>query len=141
MITFPLFTELEKHRDEANENFHRNIRPQLVERLNIRPQLVERLKAFGFVSISEDVTGIMQLQEQSTQNKYVLAIRKYEITIHFQHVKTGEQLLICSISNFELSAHVILDIIIDSIDSWLQYGELYDYKAAQNLTERAKKRR
>ena len=38
MITFPLFTELEKHRDEANENFHRNI----------RPQLVERLKAFGF---------------------------------------------------------------------------------------------
>ena len=109
MITFPLFTELEKHRDEANENFHRNI----------RPQLVERLKAFGFESISEDVTGIMQLQEQSTQNKYVLAIRKYEITIHFQHVKTGEQLLICSISNFELSAHVILDIIIDSIDSWL----------------------
>ena len=84
MITFPLFTELEKHRDEANENFHRNI----------RPQLVERLKAFGFESISEDVTGIMQLQEQSTQNKYVLAIRKYEITIHFQHVKTGEQLLI-----------------------------------------------
>jgi len=131
MITFPLFTELEKHRDEANENFHRNI----------RPQLVERLKAFGFASISEDVTGIMQLQEKSTQNKYVLAISKYEITIHFQHVKTGEQLLICSISNFELSAHVILDIIIDSIDSWLQYGEIYDYKAAQNLTERAKKRR
>ena len=58
-----------------------------------------------------------------------------------QTVKTGEQLLICSISNFELSAHVILDIIIDSIDSWLQYGELYDYKDAQNLTERAKKRR
>ena len=54
MITFPLFTELEKHRDEANENFHRNI----------RPQLVERLKTFGFVSISEDVTGLMQLQEQ-----------------------------------------------------------------------------
>ena len=46
IITFPLFTELEKHRDEANENFHRNI----------RPQLVEWLKAFGFASISEDIS-------------------------------------------------------------------------------------
>ncbi len=60
MITFPLFTELEKHRDEANENFHRNI----------RPQLVERLKAFGFASISKGVTGIMQLQEKSKGNLF-----------------------------------------------------------------------
>ncbi len=104
-----MFTELEKHRDEANENFHRNI----------KPQLVEWLQAFGFTSIDEDNTSIMQLQEKSTQNKYVLSIRKYEITIHFQHIKTEEQLLICSISNFELSAHLIMDIIIDSIDSWL----------------------
>ncbi|MCR5757441.1 MAG: addiction module toxin RelE [Selenomonas sp.] len=130
MITFPLFTELEKHRDAANENFHRNV----------SPQLIDRLKTFGFEQISKDDVEIMQIQEKSTQNKYVLAIHKYEITIHFHHVKTGEQLLICSISNFELSAHVILDIIIDSIDSWLQYGEIYDYKAAQNLTERAKRR-
>ena len=130
MITFPLFSELEKHRDEANENFHHNI----------KPLLLERLQAFGFQNVSEEATGLMQLQEKSTHNTYTLTIRQYELTINFQHVKTGEQVLICSISNFELSAHVIMDIIIDSIDSWLQYGVVYDYKKAQQLEERARKR-
>lgn len=130
MITFPLFSELEQHRDAANENFHHNI----------KPLLVERLKDFGFQAVNEDASGIMQLQEKATQNSYILTIRKYEITINFQHVKTGEQVLICSISNLELSAHVIMDIIIDSIDSWLQYGVVYDYKKAQQLEARARKR-
>ncbi|SHL06600.1 hypothetical protein SAMN05216582_13824 [Selenomonas ruminantium] len=130
MVTFPLFSELEKHRDEANEKFHHNI----------KPLLIERLREFGFVHASEEAPGIMELQEQATQNKYLLTIRKYEIIIQFQHVKTGEQVVICAISNLELSAHVIMDIIIDSIDSWLQYGVVYDYKKAQLLEDRAKRR-
>ena len=130
MITFPLFAELERHRDEANSNFHHNI----------KPLLLERLKDFGFVQTNEDVPGLMELQEKATQNKYLLTLHRYEIIIQFQHVKTGEHVLICAISNLELSAHVIMDTIINSIDSWLQYGVVYDYKKAQGLEERARKR-
>ena len=130
MITFPLFSELEKHRDTANKNFHHNI----------KPLLLERLKAFGFQNVGEESAATMQLKENATQNSYMLTIRQYEITIYFEHIKTGEKILICSISNLELSAHVIMDIIIDAIDSWLQYGVVYDYKKAQLLEERVKMR-
>ena len=34
----------------------------------------------------------------------------------------------------------MMEIIIDSIDSWLQYGVIYDYNKAQLLEERAKAR-
>ena len=130
MRSFPLFSELEAHRDKANEAFHHNV----------KPVLMERLQEFGFAPASEASPGILQLTEAATDNCYILAIHPYELDIHFQHVKTGEQILICSISNLELSAHVMMEIIIDSIDSWLQYGVIYDYAKAQLLEERAKAR-
>ena len=130
MRSFPLFSELEAHRDKVNEAFHHNV----------KPVLMDRLQEFGFAPASEASPGILQLTEAATHNCYILAIHPYEIDIHFQHVKTGEQILICSISNLELSAHVMMEIIIDSIDSWLQYGVIYDYAKAQLLEERAKAR-
>ena len=69
MITFPLFTELEKHRDEANENFHRNI----------RPQLVERLKAFGFETVKtdgHDIDEIIMALKTKTNGKPLFVCAK-----------------------------------------------------------------
>ena len=128
MITFPLFSELEKNRDQANEFFHRKI----------KPQLIERLKHFGF---SQAGAGENQLQlaEQATGNLYCLSIHPYEIRVQFEHIKTGERQLICEISNFALSAHDMLDIIISCVDCWLQYGVIYDYVAAQKIEQSASK--
>ena len=50
-----------------------------------------------------------------------------------------EKLLICEISNFALSAHTIMNILIASIDSWLQYGVVYDYRKAQEFGKEQKK--
>lgn len=130
MRSFPLFSELEAHRDKANETFHHSV----------KPVLMERLQEFGFRPVNENSPGLLQLTESATQNCYILTVHPYEIAIHFQHVKTGEQVRICSISNLELSAHVMMEIIIDSIDSWLQYGVIYDYVKAQLLEERANAR-
>lgn len=123
MITFPLFSELESRRDKTNAAFHHST----------KPILLERLAQFGFQTISDDAPGLMRLTETATQNVYFLSIRQYEISIHFQHVKTGQQVLICEISNLELNAHTIMDIIIKSIDCWLQYGVVYDYVKAQKM--------
>ena len=35
MISFPLFTELEAKRDAVNAKFHRETKPQLIERFGI----------------------------------------------------------------------------------------------------------
>ena len=84
MRSFPLFSELEAHRDKVNEAFHHNV----------KPVLMDRLQEFGFAPASEASPGILQLTEAATHNCYILAIHPYEIDIHFQHVKTGEQILI-----------------------------------------------
>lgn len=126
MRSFPLFSELEEHRDKANAAFHHSV----------RPVLTDRLQEFGFQPVNEESSGTMQIVEKATNNKYILTIHPYEIMIRFRHVKTGEQVLICSISNLELSAHVMMEIIINSIDSWLQYGVVYDYAKAQKLEDR-----
>ena len=73
----------------------------------------------------------MILTEKSTNNNYLLELKPYEIIVEFEHVKTGERIKICEITNFALSAHTIMNIIIDSVDSWLQYGVVYDYVKAQ----------
>ena len=39
MRSFPLFAELEEERDKVNATFHKNT----------KPQLLERLKEFGFI--------------------------------------------------------------------------------------------
>ena len=122
MIIFPVFTELEKKRDEINDHFHRDT----------EPQLVERVQQFGFVPVQPGDLQHMRLKEQSTANEYLLTFRPYEIRVEFCHVKTQEKLLICEISNFALSAHSIMNILIASIDSWLQYGVIYDYRTAQH---------
>ena len=77
----------------------------------------------------------MSLKEKSTGNLYLLTCSAYEITIMFEHVRTGEAIKICEISNFALSAHTIMNIVIASIDSWLQYGVVYDYRKAQNFED------
>ena len=129
MIIFPVFTELEKKRDEINDHFHRDT----------EPQLVERVQQFGFVPVQPGDLQHMRLKEQSTANEYLLTFRPYEIRVEFCHVKTQKKLLICEISNFALSAHSIMNILIASIDSWLQYGVIYDYRTAQHYGEETKK--
>ena len=129
MIIFPVFTELEKKRDQINDHFHKET----------EPQLVERVQQFGFVPVQPGDLQHMRLKEQSTANEYLLTFRPYEIRVEFCHVKTQERLLICEISNFALSAHQIMNILIASIDSWLQYGVIYDYRAAQHYGEDEKK--
>lgn len=124
MFNFPTFAELEATRDKINADFHHSTKPVLIERLH----------HFGFQAISDDAPGIMQFSEQATDNKYLLTIRQYEITVAFQHIKTNQQIKICEISNLALSAHTILEIIINSIDCWLQYGVIYDYIKAQNIS-------
>ena len=129
MIIFPVFTELEKKRDQINDHFHKET----------EPQLVERVQQFGFVPVQPGDLQHMRLKEQSTANEYLLTFRPYEIRVEFCHVKTQERLLICEISNFALSAHQIMNILIASIDSCLQYGVIYDYRAAQHYGEDEKK--
>ena len=122
MIVFPTFAELEKKRDEVNEHFHKEV----------EPQLIERVQQFGFVEAKEGVKHFV-LAEKSTGNEYRLTFRPYEIRVEFCHVKTQEKQLIAEISNFALSAHRIMEILIASIDSWLQYGVVYDYLTAQEF--------
>ncbi len=123
MFNFPTFAELEAKRDKINSEFHHNT----------KPVLVDRLQQFGFQLVNEKAPGIMQLTEQATGNHYLLTIRQYEILVHFQHIKNDQQIKICEISNLSLSAHTIIDIIIKSIDCWLQYGVVYDYVKAQEI--------
>ena len=121
MINFPLFKELEAKRDKVNAYFHKETEPQLRE----RPQ------QFGFAPVAETMPGTMILTEQSTGNHYLLDITRYTITVRFQHVKNGETVKICEISNLELNAHEMLNLIIRAIDSYLQYGIVIDYESAQ----------
>lgn len=123
MRSFPLFSELEAKRDEINSRFHRET----------KPLLIERFQEFGFVPLKEGSPEYMVLREKSTENQYLLSIRKYEIRIDFEHVGRGEKVRICEISNFGLSAHTIMNIAIRSIDCWLQYGVVLDYNKAQHL--------
>lgn len=123
MISFPVFKELEAHRDKINARFHRETEPLLRERFG----------QFGFTAATDD-GRCMVLTESSTGNEYRLAINTYEIVVDFVHVKRGKSLKICEISNLSLSAHDIMNIIIASIDSWLQYGVVYDYISAQRFT-------
>jgi hypothetical protein len=123
MIDFPTFAELEEARDKENEHFHKNT----------APQLTERLKQFGFRPTGAKDNARMVLTEKATDNNYHLSINRYNITVRFQHIKTGESILICDISNFALNAHTMLNIIIKSVDFWLKYGVIYDYVKAQNL--------
>ena len=121
MISFPTFLELEAKRDEINGRFHRET----------EPLLIERFQQFGFKPQSENDNNHMILTEKSTNNNYLLELKPYEIIVEFEHVKTGERIKICEITNFALSAHTIMNIVIDSVDSWLQYGVVYDYVKAQ----------
>lgn len=121
MISFPTFLELEAKRDEINGRFHRET----------EPLLIERFQQFGFKPQSENDKNHMILTEKSTNNNYLLELKPYEIIVEFEHVKTGEHIKICEITNFSLSAHTIMNIVIASVDSWLQYGVVYDYVKAQ----------
>ncbi|MBQ7478339.1 MAG: addiction module toxin RelE [Selenomonadaceae bacterium] len=123
MFSFPTFSELEARRDKVNADFQRNT----------KPVLAERLQQFGFHLIDPDYTGIMKLTEGATGNHYLLSFHPYSIIVMFQHIKTDKQVKICEISNFALSAHTIMEIIITSIDCWLQYGVVYDYVKAQEM--------
>ncbi len=123
MLSFPLFSDLEARRDQVNTAFHRDT----------KPVLAERLQQFGFQLVEPNHVELMKMKENSTDNEYLLSFRPYEITVYFQHIKTHEQIKICDISNFALSAHTIMDIIIKSINCWLQYGVIYDYVKAQEL--------
>lgn len=125
MRSFPLFSELEAKRDAINAKFHRET----------EPQLISRFKEFGFVPRDGEDDHYLCLKEKSTGNLYLLTCSAYAITVMFEHIKTGEGIKICEISNFALSAHTIMNIVIASIDSWLQYGVIYDYRTAQNFTE------
>lgn len=122
MIVFPVFAELEKKRDDVNAKFHRET----------EPVLMERVQQFGFRPSTPDGHQLV-VKEQSTGNEYRLSFRPFEIRVEFCHVKTGKTEMICEISNFALSAHVIMDILIASIDSFLQYGVVYDYRKAQQF--------
>lgn len=122
MISFPTFLELEAKRDEVNGRFHRET----------EPLLIERFQQFGFKPQSENDKNHMILTEKSTNNNYLLELKPYEIIVEFEHVKTGERIKICEITNFALSAHTIMNIVIASVDSWLQYGVVYDYVNAQH---------
>ena len=126
MIIFPVFAELEQKRDEINAHFHKET----------EPQLVERVQQFGFVPVQPGDLKHMLLKEKSTSNEYLLTFRPYEIRVEFCHIKTQEKILICEISNFNLSAHTIMNILIASIDSWLQYGVIDDYRKAQEFEKR-----
>lgn len=121
MISFPTFLELEAKRDEVNGRFHRET----------EPLLIERFQQFGFKPQSENDKNYMILTEKSTNNNYLLELKPYEIIVEFEHVKTGERIKICEITNFALSAHTIMNIVIASVDSWLQYSVVYDYVNAQ----------
>ena len=123
MRSFPLFTELEEKRDKINAAFHKNVEPQLIERLH----------EFGFKQISADFPARMALVEQATNNIYHLSINRYNIIIQFEHVRSGELQLICEISNFEMNAHNIMDLIVKCVDCWLQYGVVFDYMGAQGF--------
>ncbi len=126
MIIFPVFAELEQKRDEINAHFHKET----------EPQLVERVQQFGFVPVQPGDLKHMLLKAKSTSNESLLTFRPYEIRVEFCHIKTQEKILICEISNFNLSAHTIMNILIASIDSWLQYGVIYDYRKAQEFEKR-----
>lgn len=123
MISFPIFSELEAKRDETNSRFHRET----------EPQLIERFQQFGFKPQAEDDLHHMVLTEKRTGNHYLLTLGTYAITVEFRHIRTGETVTICEISNLALSAHNIMNILIESIDSWLQYGVIYDYRKAQHF--------
>ncbi len=125
MLSFPLFSDLESKRDRINEAFHRDT----------KPVLAERLQQFGFKPVDANHIELMKLSESATNNEYMLSFSPYAITVYFQHIKTHEQIKICDISNFALSAHTIMDIIINSINCWLQYGVIYEYVKAQKLEE------
>ena len=125
MRSFPLFEELEAERDKINEEFHKTT----------EPQLIERLKEFGFMQPDPDKPTKLVLAEKSTDNVYHLSINKYSVTIQFQHVRSGEVKLICDISNFALSTHNMMNIIIQSVYYWLQYGIVYDYLSAQGFKD------
>ncbi len=121
MISFPLFSELEAKRDTINRKFHRET----------EPQVIERLQQFGFKPQGDE--HHMMLSEKSTGNHYLLTLSAYAITVEFEHIKNGEKITICEISNFGLSAHNVMDILIRSIDCWLQYGVIFDYRKAQHF--------
>lgn len=123
MISFPLFSELEARRDAMIAHFHKET----------EPQLIERLQQFGFRLQDPDDSTHMVLTEQATGNHYLLTIGRFAILIQFKHIKTGEIITICELSNLTLNAHNIMNILIQSIDSWLQYGVVYDYRLAQKI--------
>ena len=125
MRSFPLFEELERERDKVNEEFHRAT----------KPQLIERLKEFGFMQPDPDNPTKFVLAEKATDNVYHLSINRYSVTFQFQHVKRGEVKLICDISNFAMSTHNMMNVIIKCVDYWLQYGVVYDYISAQGFKE------
>ena len=121
MINFPLFSELEADRDRINESFHKET----------EPKLIERLKQFGFSPVSESMPKTMILTETSTGNHYLLSVTRYAIMVWFQHIKNGDTVKICELSNLELSAHDMMDLIIRAINSYLQYGIVIDYRREQ----------
>ena len=63
MRSFPLFAELEAERDKVNEAFHKNV----------EPQLIERLIEFGFMQPNPEVPNKMVLAEKATDNLYHLS--------------------------------------------------------------------
>ena len=123
MRSFPTFAELEVKRNAINTRFHRET----------KPLLIERFQEFGFVPANTNTKEYMVLAEASTGNHYLLNITKYEIRVDFEHVSRHEIVKICEISNLGLSAHTIMNIIINAIDCWLQYGVVLDYVKAQHL--------
>ena len=125
MRSFPLFEELEAERDKINAEFHKNT----------KPQLIERLKEFGFMQPDPENPTKLVLAEKATDNLYHLSINRFSVTVQFQHVKSGEVKLICDISNFAMSTHNMINVIIKGVDSWLQYGVVYDYLGAQKFRE------
>ena len=124
MISFPLFTELEAKRI-----------PSMPNSTASRAAAHRALPAVRLLPRDGEDPHYMSLKEKSTGNLYLLTCSAYEITIMFEHIRTGEAIKICEISNFALSAHTIMNIVIASIDSWLQYGVVYDYRKAQNFED------
>ena len=53
MIIFPVFTELEKKRDEINAHFHRDTEPQLVERV----QQAHRRRTVALALLAAEITA------------------------------------------------------------------------------------
>jgi len=123
MIDFPVFSELEAKRDTINGKFHRQT----------KPQLLERLQQFGFQPLSDAYPDRLILREKSTGNAYILNFSPYAICVYFEHIRSAQKVKICEISNFALNAYTIMSILIRSIDSWLQYGVVYDYISAQKF--------